>query len=70
MGNSGLDTGCFDEDGRWRKYKEAQNYRSGPSPWPLLILVLLIAMVMLLRGGGEVRTDSSGMGYSAMKEGR
>jgi hypothetical protein len=53
MADRSLDTGEFDEYGRWKKYSGAQSLRSGPSPWPLLVVALLIAVVMLLRGGSD-----------------
>jgi hypothetical protein len=54
MAGRSLDTGEFNEYGDWKSY-HGNNVRSGPSPIPLLVLAVLIAMIMLLRPEGERR---------------
>ena len=54
MADRSLDTGEFNEHGDWRSY-QGTYVRSGPSPFPLLVLAVLIAMIMLLRPEGEPR---------------
>ena len=54
MADRSLDTGEFNEYGDWRSY-HGTTVQSGPSPFPLLVLAVLIAMIMLLRPEGESR---------------
>lgn len=54
MADRSLDTGEFNEYGKWRSYQD-NDVRSGPSPFPLLVLAVLIAMIMLLKPGSEPR---------------
>ena len=53
MANRGLDTGEFNEYGEWQSYRTNSKSWSGPSPFPLLALLMLIALALLLRGGPE-----------------
>ena len=54
MADRSLDTGEFNEYGKWKSFHDT-NVRSGPSPFPLLVLAVLIAMIMLLRPESEPR---------------
>lgn len=49
MAHRSLDTGEFNEYGEWKSYKAAQVAKRGPSPFPLLAILMLIAALMLLR---------------------
>ena len=54
MADRSLNTGEFNEYGEWNSYR-GKTIHSGPSPIPLLVLAVLIAVIMLLRPQSELQ---------------
>lgn len=60
MGDRSLDTGEFNEYGEWESYRAKGKSWSGPSPFPLLVLAILIGLIVLLGRGPDSRPQGGG----------
>ncbi len=65
MADRSLDTGEFNQYGEWQSFRGPQQVKSGPSPFPLLALTLLIALIMLLRPQSEAEPRPPGANNSS-----
>jgi hypothetical protein len=60
MRDRSLDTGHFDARGNWQRFQKAEKLQTGPSPFPLLILAMLIALILLFRPEGPRSPNAFG----------